>query len=113
MPVYADDYIEYWARIYRGRRLLCKGIKFENFLQYPQHILSAIQAIENGEFQPLLVSQAMIQGRLDEQGWSAHERREDMKLRMRGDQLIEPLHHKTHPKRKRGFVPKLPKAVLI
>lgn len=59
----SDEYIEYWAREYRARRVWRYGVPFELFLRQPRQILNAL--LERG-FLPLLPEQRKVQQRLDD-----------------------------------------------
>lgn len=63
VPVYSDEYIEYWAAEYHARRIWRYGVLFGVFLRQPQQILDAL---ERRGFMPLLPEQRRVQQRLDE-----------------------------------------------
>ncbi len=100
MQTYSDEHIEHWGKVYLINRLMDYGIIFELFLRYPQQIM---QAMEDREFRPLLPQQVAVRQRLDRDGRPARERRTDMQVHLRGDHLMEPMHHTTWHKRKAGF----------
>lgn len=93
---FSDDYIEQWAEVFHENRLFDQNIQFETFLYFPEDILKALK--ERG-FAPLLPRQQEVQQRMDERHQPARERRMDMAVQLRGDHLMEPLHHTTYPKR--------------
>lgn len=93
---FSDEDIEHWGEVYQQNRLFDHGIQFVVFLHYPEDIMAALK--ERG-FAPLLPRQQEVQQRMDERHQPARERRMDMAVQLRGDHLMEPMHHTTHPKR--------------
>lgn len=63
-PTYADEYLDYWADVYVGRKLDTMGICLLTFLACPHNIINSVDVIEAFRMQPLLPGQESVRQRL-------------------------------------------------
>lgn len=111
-PIMDDHELDHWAERYQSLRLDDYGISFELFLENPVQISETYEGLLDA-FRPLLPAQRVaaagraameLERSLDELEESI-ERLIPQAAELRGDRMIEPLHHHSYKTTRRKDVP--------
>lgn len=105
-PSYADEWIEFWAGVYRANPAIgARGVLFETFLAYPHEILRACAApvlIIQCRGELALASRAMV-GAMRELAAAATLALERSGARCENGRFVEKMRHHRHPQSRAAF----------
>ena len=94
-PVYSDEYLEYWGKVFESTDLAKRGYAFEDFIKNPRSFLKGSSPL------PLLSKQRAVQQRLDSACQSTRDlvqTKRGCDVEMHGGRLMQPTHKRSHAK---------------